>query len=348
MVLTFTGLMKLIMALPGTTAKLMRTQIATIIKRYFAGDASLIAEIEQNEASSSPLAEAARESMEDVPVVEDGSAKEALGEDAGPDGQLVSKMQAEFMRRFDALQNEVAVLQNNRMQDEKTLANLMKKTQASEQRKKLYADKIAHKRKLDELEYTSNIVINEKKEVTAAEIRQIQAQSQIQIDERLKIEAQIELLKLTRAVSEPPPSAPEAPTPLAKGVTILDVATKNNLLAKVDERTYGESILGQAGKLVQKEPYLLVPFDTTASQESPDGRWIQVNQYHTGDEDKMIAAIKKCVENHLMKNKNKPSTRKDTKMINSYFSTGGSSAGDTSASYATVVEGPGITIHINK
>jgi hypothetical protein len=51
------------MVLPGRVAKETRTQFADIIKRYLAGDHSLITEIQANAQSSSPIAQMARESM---------------------------------------------------------------------------------------------------------------------------------------------------------------------------------------------------------------------------------------------------------------------------------------------
>lgn len=51
------------MVLPGRVAKETRTQFANIIKRYLAGDHSLITEIQANAQSSLPIAQMARESM---------------------------------------------------------------------------------------------------------------------------------------------------------------------------------------------------------------------------------------------------------------------------------------------
>lgn len=53
-----------IMVLPGQTAKQYRKQFCVIIKRYFGGDQSLHAEIEANAASSHPIAQMARESLD--------------------------------------------------------------------------------------------------------------------------------------------------------------------------------------------------------------------------------------------------------------------------------------------
>jgi len=53
----------LMMWLPGEIAKRSRAKAAEILVRYCAGDASLIAEIEANAKSSSPVAHMARESL---------------------------------------------------------------------------------------------------------------------------------------------------------------------------------------------------------------------------------------------------------------------------------------------
>lgn len=51
------------MVLPGQAAKEVRQQFGVIIKRHFAGDQSLHAEIDGNATSSSPIARLARESL---------------------------------------------------------------------------------------------------------------------------------------------------------------------------------------------------------------------------------------------------------------------------------------------
>jgi hypothetical protein len=62
-VITFPGAIKLIMFLPGEKAKHSRSAMTEIIQRYFAGDPSLLAEIEANAKSSHPIAQMARESL---------------------------------------------------------------------------------------------------------------------------------------------------------------------------------------------------------------------------------------------------------------------------------------------
>ena len=62
-VITFPGAIRLTMILPGENAKKNRTAMSKILIRYFAGDPSLIQEIEANAKSDEPLAQMARASL---------------------------------------------------------------------------------------------------------------------------------------------------------------------------------------------------------------------------------------------------------------------------------------------
>jgi hypothetical protein len=62
-VITFPGAIKLAMFLPGECAKKNRSIMASIIVRYYAGDPSLIREIEANAMSNAPIPNIAREAM---------------------------------------------------------------------------------------------------------------------------------------------------------------------------------------------------------------------------------------------------------------------------------------------
>jgi hypothetical protein len=61
--LTLQHAIELIMALPGKLASEARVQCANIIRRYMAGDGSLVPEIQANATSNSPLAQMARDSL---------------------------------------------------------------------------------------------------------------------------------------------------------------------------------------------------------------------------------------------------------------------------------------------
>ena len=55
---------ELVMVLPGKVAKETRTQFVSIIRRFLAGDSTLVAEIESNAKSNSPIARLARASLD--------------------------------------------------------------------------------------------------------------------------------------------------------------------------------------------------------------------------------------------------------------------------------------------
>ena len=63
-VITFPGAIKLLMFLPGEKAKTHRSTMVSILTRYFAGDPSLLNEIEANALSESPIAQMARASLQ--------------------------------------------------------------------------------------------------------------------------------------------------------------------------------------------------------------------------------------------------------------------------------------------
>jgi hypothetical protein len=62
---SFENALELIMVLPGKVAKGTRKAFASIIRRYLAGDKSLVKEIEANAESSSPIAKLARATLPD-------------------------------------------------------------------------------------------------------------------------------------------------------------------------------------------------------------------------------------------------------------------------------------------
>ena len=62
-VITFPGALKLIMFLPGEKAKKHRSAMVKILTRYFAGDASMIKEIEENALSEAQVPQLARASL---------------------------------------------------------------------------------------------------------------------------------------------------------------------------------------------------------------------------------------------------------------------------------------------
>jgi len=70
-VITFKGALKLIMWIGGEKAKDMRAAMVSILSRYYAGDGSLMDEIEANAQSSAPIPQMARASLAAEAPVQD-------------------------------------------------------------------------------------------------------------------------------------------------------------------------------------------------------------------------------------------------------------------------------------
>jgi len=64
-VITFPGAIKMVMWLPGENAKKARTKFTEILTRYYAGDKTLLQEIEANAASDAPINQMARAALGD-------------------------------------------------------------------------------------------------------------------------------------------------------------------------------------------------------------------------------------------------------------------------------------------
>jgi hypothetical protein len=80
--MSFQHAIELTMVLPGKVAKEVRVKFADIIRRYMAGDESLIDEIRANAESTSPLAQMARASLEDDAEENQDRKRRRLTEDA--------------------------------------------------------------------------------------------------------------------------------------------------------------------------------------------------------------------------------------------------------------------------
>jgi len=68
-IITFAGSLKLMMRLNGANAEVLRSSMCDTLRRHFAGDLSLLAEIEANSVSNAPLAQLARDSLCSDPVL---------------------------------------------------------------------------------------------------------------------------------------------------------------------------------------------------------------------------------------------------------------------------------------
>lgn len=183
------------------------------------------------------------------------------------------------------------------------MLQVIKKTDESTRRKILNDERRAEKRKHSEMELETALYVQRKKsDVELAKETVVQDKTAT-----TKIEREIELYKLTHGI------VPD----INEGVTMREVADKHGLLVNLG--TYTDSVLGQASKLVQKEPYLLVPLDATTTELYGNNRGMQVNQYNAKYEPNMVNAIKSCIENHHLKHNTPTQAATSNRLINSFF-----------------------------
>ena len=114
-VITFPGAIQLSMFLPGENAKKNRSVMSKILVRYFAGDPSLIQEIEANGVSDAPVAQMARAS---------------LANELGPDALESKKRQREldslsFMERQTAITERIMSIRERQIGMVKTAKETM-------------------------------------------------------------------------------------------------------------------------------------------------------------------------------------------------------------------------------
>ena len=87
-VISFPGILKLIMFLPGHKVAMHRSAMVNIMRRYQAGDASLVPEIQSNFASDAPIAQLARESLINDPAM-DGVDPQSKKRQLEPDADVL-------------------------------------------------------------------------------------------------------------------------------------------------------------------------------------------------------------------------------------------------------------------
>ena len=112
--ITFPGALKLIMFLPGEVAKKHRSAMVTILTRYFAGDASLLNEIETNAASESPIHQMTREALKGPETIED--ARKRKHEEIETEVRnLFRESQATIIDKYNAMcDKQFAIISNYR------------------------------------------------------------------------------------------------------------------------------------------------------------------------------------------------------------------------------------------
>lgn len=331
--------------LTGTNADKFCVSMADIMGRYFAGCPRLIEEVKTNAKSNAPINVLAREAQ--------AAAEEHTGDKRRVPGiddedcftpEQVKKLEGFFnaMRAHD--HQEFKKQRRLTLGDDRRAAAKMVKD--AELEKKIQENiTIMHERKnksdVEKEQVISQEAIAKEKAISLEAIAKEKAISQEIITREQAItkeviakeeataktlQLRIELAKLTQMQTAPekPVEYEEERTiistqvlPAVTGITIEDVATKQNLITGTDQEVY--SVLSQIGRMVQKPPYSLIPLDTQRAVMYPNGQVHAVNQYCPGDENEIAGAIKAYLYMHMNQTKQaRPATNNHS--INKYFS----------------------------
>jgi len=114
-VITFEGAMKLIMWLPGNSAKDFRSKVTDILTRYLAGDHTLVNEIEKNAESNHPVNVMARAAMEDSESSEDEMVKKRkIARAEALEDMKIQEMALSLQERASALKERANALETER------------------------------------------------------------------------------------------------------------------------------------------------------------------------------------------------------------------------------------------
>lgn len=119
--ITYKGVLKLIMALPGINAREMRTKFADVLQKYFAGDASLVLEMMDNAESTAGINSLARETLDNPGVYLNDQKRKRIEEDPEELKLRLKKMQLDmdmdFAERMLKLQTDMTDIKNKKLQD---------------------------------------------------------------------------------------------------------------------------------------------------------------------------------------------------------------------------------------
>lgn len=282
--ITFQGVLKLVMALPGENAKAIRVQFCQLLHRYFAGDVTLVGEILQNAEAPGEINQMAQETL----AAEMG--------DQLPQVDYAELVRQAIVTLEEKYKQDLVVFKQEVMQN-------MKKTDKQVRRLHLSDETRTQKRKLHEITHVSETNIKERKAILDLEVKAEVAKSEAEIkkhrEAKQATEAQIELVKLQLQIQNQsqtqtqPCTVPEA-TSTVQSITVREVALKRNLLANLGDST--NLVLGQAGKMVKKAPYNLIPYDTFCHEKDSFGIVYEVHRYPIEKEDIIAQALTQTIK----------------------------------------------------
>lgn len=280
--ITYTGLIKLAMALPGKHAKLIRAEFASKLMRYYAGDALLVAEIERNKESTNFVNVAAREEMA------------ATGAD-------LANRQDTLLARYTELESKMVEMENR-------LIKRFVKNNQSERRKQISDEKRKNKHEIEVIResgeteckkqrFSEELKLEIKQKEINMELKKQEEETRIlekripilkQHDEIEKAKFDREMLRLDKEIQLKATVPASAPEKLPSGyLTTRNVGTFYGIFKDVATK-FVIRISNSAMKAVQTHPHNIQPVgyveDTLIGKKHP--------YFHTED----IPTLKRVLE----------------------------------------------------
>ena len=252
------------MALPGENARDIRTKFATILQRYFAGDPGLVGELFDNNQSSSPINQVARE---------------------GTGVQQVSVQEHDELEKFEKYSEQLYVQFKKRRRLELADVRGERKHEKDMKQKELEIQK-----EKTTTEKEAQLKIEKEREKIREELAMKRQ------DRKEEREHMLEMLAMKEKMREksPPPTVhvnvgtvhatnnnsqqqtqPVSP-PVNTPVTVESIAEMFKLLEGVQNRNIRDNILSQVGKRLKKDPFNMQPVGKKASMYSDK---YEVNEY---------------------------------------------------------------------
>lgn len=278
--ITYQGVLKLIMALPGINAREIRTKFADVIQRYFAGDPSLVAELMENNQSTAGLNALAREDTGTQQVL-DGAEFQAAVESA-------------VVRQYKALEAEFRKRRRYELYDAKT-AEMRKDKEAKRQIKIIESQTLLQAETTKQVEeQTKQVQFQEQtkqKQVQFQEqTKQLQEQTKQAQEQTKQLELQMQLKRFETERYREPVALPVG-WPADRPVTLCRVADFYKLLQDLPQAAQRE-VLREAGLNVVRRAQDIVPMQEKTLNVT--GAFF-VNQYSPRDIEELRAVLEACV-----------------------------------------------------
>ena len=262
-VISFTGALKLVMMLPGETAKKTRGQFVQILTRFYAGDSSLHGEIQANGASSAPI--------------------NRLAQEAASGTGLTNSQDVVGMKRYRDLCEETARFQQVIISRQNVMVDLFMREMTLVTAKKDLADVEASKEKLELMKWDKISQIEKERDERA--IMRNERLSQIEKDKQEYL-ANVKVNLATKLATIPSSGPAQLPIwtpsvsahPPVNPKTILELARVMPEWGQLSDDDKSR-LVNKCGRDVIGAPYNIPFMSEKVKETSPTGSEFHVNQF---------------------------------------------------------------------